>query len=1408
MMRFLLCALLLACNPDDTPRQQGLVEGTAWFLGPIAGAPVRLHLSDPDGGDRGVVAESTTAEDGSFFFGDLLEEGYYLVRVELAGLPWSHNGAEGAFALGDQLETATGLIEPFAREIDRRERLVSVTPLSTLTLRITESLRAVNRDAPLAEARLGALTWLGLDPTVTGIGPREGALDTRVQHTLLLDAFNALADDLSAAVGIQVGTSFNPPDLLRILVNDALGAVPAGTFDGQGLDGALVIDAARNYALSPETLQTELRNALDRLIADDAGPWGRLEGRDVADLRTRLACSGSNLFPICKSERTDNTPPQLVDYQPETNEALGGERAIILQWYDPESPVASVSLERLDAPGGNVVEVYSIQRVEEDAFTFLVDTRAIMGANTLYLQTRATNDAGLTSETYPLQYIVRNVGPGVLSGYVFKGVAENVEVTIEGLIDGRWTRLGRARTDRDGAYSLSLTEYRGPIRATARGLEETPGSFHYDEALGEFIRWGGAQTLTTILPFYEPTDPLPLVITPFGDLAVALAQAWSQASDEGEIEAYEEAARRLAAHLLLSAERSLYSAVPVDPLTPSLGMSDGVRLTIGLACLAEQARGLGCRIFDCSEEDLSGAVTALDLVAAYRADAVDGDIDGEDDARQITITVNGQTGTLVSDPLRNHFTAACARWLTDQRRNGLGISLPLYAGTLQEMSLNQDERLFAPEQTPEPFDSRGPTITLSARPVAGEVPVLGLYAKVQGSDGPRLVIGASAELRIEATDATGVAVGESGSAAIEVRLVGGAPPGALTYAPAPADLGLQTTRQITAVLAPRHLGDGFEGREVAVEVTATDVIGQSTTTVFLIEIDRLPPVIDLTPPPGFGVAGSAWHTRTEGDDPEFTARFTDHTPMTISVELLDEQLFQPPPGGEGVDSFEATFPLRIARREEGIYPLHISATDAFGRVTERILNVHVDRTAPQVVQLASDYADERFFTTNCALQDDPPACALVPGAPRISLGPEAPNPIPFNKIQTQLGAFDNNLPTLRYQVSDNDSGTPPGQLGLRFAADGRLLPWSIGNDFGERSLPISREVLGIDNPLLAIPPQGTLWPPEGQRTLVVRDLAGNQTEIEAPTVALNILPPPLFIADAAPGEAAGVAHLPDLDFESLHQAAVDGRTTLRLSAWSLYNPWLVPVSYHITRPADVEVVVTGLIKPELNNETVGVLGTDPSALPPAPAWDRTVIRPGCLLGPDGEPDDTLEADGQITLEAQGDTVTRVYAIQGACRPRQYVNLGPLNNRPTVTLRWALPWIVLDDASVDRTNRWFSVASLGVQPIQGSLQLPADLAELLAGRRFDRAMTPVLDSENFVLFWNEPPPECPRDGVIPTHCRRGWWYTKRVLDIESVRIERPALTLNFAALCNDGPSCEPRSRPEPTTFNSTTARLNR
>jgi hypothetical protein len=299
MKRLLFALLLTACDAEDTA-PLGVVRGTAWFLGPVAGAPVTLHLSNADGSERGLVASGVTGDDGGFHFDGLDVEAPYRVRVELAGRPWRTAHTTGTFAEGDRLQTATGLVEPYSDEVDRREHTVSATPLSTLVLAAGESLRMVNREVPLPEAQRGARIWLGFDPLVTPIGPRDGALDDAVRHTLVLDSFDALADAIATVMGVQPGTAFNPPDLLRFLVDDALGLVPAGQLDGIGSEGPLVVRGAADYVFSPDTLQSELRDALDRLLASDEGPWGRLAPGDVQALRLRLSCSGSKLFPQCR----------------------------------------------------------------------------------------------------------------------------------------------------------------------------------------------------------------------------------------------------------------------------------------------------------------------------------------------------------------------------------------------------------------------------------------------------------------------------------------------------------------------------------------------------------------------------------------------------------------------------------------------------------------------------------------------------------------------------------------------------------------------------------------------------------------------------------------------------------------------------------------------------------------------------------------------------------------------------------------------------------------------------------------------------------------------------------------------------------------------------------------------------
>ncbi|MCA9527423.1 MAG: hypothetical protein KC549_14130, partial [Myxococcales bacterium] len=260
--------LLLACNADDAPRPlRSRIDGQVWFMGPVPNAVVSLHFSDAAGTLLARVSQSTTDEEGRFNFFGLEEESHYLLRAEVGGLPWRRGESAGTFPDGLVLQSPTGLLEPFSREAAQRDREVVISPLTTLIVAAGEARRSVNRETPLLEAEQAGRSWLGFDAVHTGVGGREGAVDTAVLHTLLLDAFDTLADRVAAAVGIQPGTTFNPPDLLALLVDDAFGPRPSGVFDGLGIDGAVELEAARTYGLSPDTLQSELRDALDLLVA-------------------------------------------------------------------------------------------------------------------------------------------------------------------------------------------------------------------------------------------------------------------------------------------------------------------------------------------------------------------------------------------------------------------------------------------------------------------------------------------------------------------------------------------------------------------------------------------------------------------------------------------------------------------------------------------------------------------------------------------------------------------------------------------------------------------------------------------------------------------------------------------------------------------------------------------------------------------------------------------------------------------------------------------------------------------------------------------------------------------------------------------------------------------------------------
>lgn len=1387
-----LLACLVACTEDDTPRSRlGTIDGRAWFIGPIEGAPVTVHLSDAAGTDLGRVAEGTTEADGRFYFDGLDQESHYRVRVDLSGLAWATSQAAGAFASGVYLETTTGLIEPYAREESRRVRQVSATPITTLVMAIGEARRSVNRESPLPEALLDAQVWLGFDPHLTAIGPRDGAVDDSVRHTLLLDAFDALANHISKTVGIQAGTTFNPPDLLRILLDDARGLDPAGLFDGRGTDGPLVIEeGARNYAVTEDVLQAALSEVVVQLTDEEVNPtspWIRLTGRDVSDLISRLACSRSDLFPsACKDERTDGTPPQLTTVDPEVTEELSGERTLTLRYHDDESPIAQVTLERLDGPDGQVVRAYEAEPLGQDSFSFQIDTREVVGESTLYLQTRAINDAGLVSARYPLQYAIRNVGPGILEGVVFKGPARNVEVQVEGIVQGAWRELGRARTNENGRFNLPLTEYTGPLKLVARGVEEGDGSFFDDEARGEPVRWGAAQTLSARVPHYAPDQPRSVTLSPLADLAAALAEAKSRLDGVDEPTAHRRSVEALAKHFSFDDPDALLHAQPVPPGEDARGISDSVRFTLALACLSEQARGLGCAAFDCSTEDVSDRFTALHLIEMYRRDAQDGDLDGADDAGPIQYRFPGGEVALPADPLRHALATACARWLNSDL-NGTGESLASYIGELQAISVNTDAWLFDPERTPEPFDRAGPAVhvELHTLPDVGESLVSG-NALAMENENQQLPDGATppaaagrVRLRFVAEDDAGVATqGVGGPPDIQVEIRADLPQSPLLFHAIQSPLGVQTRRFIEATLDLDRLPADLEGRDLRFEVTARDLLQQPVTRTFRLTVDRLPPELHLTLPANFRPGGNdRWHTRSRAEEP-VGLRISAAGPVAYSIDFAGENLLM----GEG-DNVDIERTLVLEARLEGGHTLQATAIDRLARRAVVTRTVVIDRTPPRATLIADASRDEtRAFTER--LPDGSYRITLPDDATFHGWAPGVDEVVPYRKIQTRLGPVDENVPFLRFLVEDQPGETCrnpdqcptslPSEL-LAHRPDGR--PLLVVDELGTlRGVQLTFETLDLDP--LDPPEANTLW----RLRFHLEDLAGNIAEVDGPELGLDILPPPPHIERL---EAQNGLHIDDLTFANLGDAVRTG-TPLVVGRYRITNPWPVPVSYYIPQPDDLIMALTTRVRPLRMADIYGV-PAEPGPLDPPAPWR---IEPACLA-PRGIPDPLLQATALAQGQADGTLLIRTQACEGK---RDYQPWAPEVGIPVavgevtngVLGRQTNSWLRLEPQPHDDSSKVLEAqAQLDQAPApDGGPGLQALVARGLGDWRYAVALDPSAR-----LFWH-PIPGCDRSPMALGCREHGWWYSQRVRALSRVSTAIEPVIVQFATSC-DNPACSRR-----------------
>ncbi len=504
-------------------------------------------------------------------------------------------------------------------------------------------------------------------------------------------------------------------------------------------------------------------------------------------------------------------------------------------------------------------------------------------------------------------FTLDNLPEGTVRGWVYKGPAYGVEVTAQALgADGvPGAVLATARTDGEAAFELPIAEYRGAILLTARGAADGTSQFRNEAGAGELLSWDVDETLSSIVPDFDPAagGGRTVLVTPLTDLAVARARGLASDDFMG---AYGAALTALGAHF------GVDDPLHTRPLSPDADAhrppTQGDVYLLALACLSQQARDLAPLLSPAAPE----SVSPLGLVAVYRADlAADGVLDGRAGATPLP---NGWP----ENAFRVELARACARWLGGAA-NPTGLTTAETAEILDGAISGDTSDLFDPDQPAAPFDSEGPDIaplvfTTVEGAIAGET-----------VRGPILVT-------VDAVDPSGVS-------RLDVTLEP-AVPGALS----PLDAAV-TGHQVwlfDARLAP----DGA----LEVVVTATDGLGHVSTRRTTRVVDQRAPRLSVNVDGAAVAEGSRIITRGSPSALEVVA----DEAATVRIRV-DGAIVETRDVGAG-----EVYPVDLLWRVEGTESVGVEAADALGNTSDPLdFSVTYDITPPTLAVVPTRFVDER-----------------------------------------------------------------------------------------------------------------------------------------------------------------------------------------------------------------------------------------------------------------------------------------------------------------------------------------------------------------------------------------------------------------------------------------------------------------
>ena len=855
--------------------------------------------------------------------------GDFLVVVDLDGIAWRDaiGDGEGVFGPGDQLRTP---IVDF--DIDSR-RDAHVTPLTTLLMAVADGLRLDNEEFAVVRALDSFVQHLGFDPVSTAVDrTRTRTLSDEVTHALVLDAFASVAERAAREAGTRPGAAISPPVLLAALLDDASGGTPPGRFDGIGREGPIrLLAGAGQYVLGPATLQSHWADAVLHVLGN-VDRWEVIEIATVRPLLTRLRCSGASMFEPCEQTigPTDLTPPVFDTPEPPDGAEISGIVEIRVIASDPESGVSELTLAPL-REDGRPLSPYRDRDDRSDVVEVVIDTMSIIGTAQLSLIAQARNGHDVVA-ALPLQFEVRNLGRGELSGRVVKGPAINVAIAASGLRDdGTELPLAAGHTDADGAFSLQIAEWQGPILVVASDAPDHPAaseaaSAYADEARDRPLGWGTDATMAALLPHFLPEDGSTLIVSPLTDLALAHARAISRRGGEALLSAYDRSLWQIGVHFGLQSPHETILHVP--PTAPGARASrpplEADLYLLALACLSQQAYDVAQALY---LPDAIDNFTALHLLEAWREDvSADGFFDGRVGLEDLVLE-RGPRQAPLRDAFRFDLAAACARWLQGDT-NHSGITTPSVVDTLQAMSLDESDLFNTRDfDDPTPFDDEGPEIEIDLLAGAGEI----------GPDG-RAVAG-SVTLRVSARDSL------AGIGVLDVTSEVEWPPDALeVLSDGPGEV-LREQAIWAATLHTERIPDGA----LDLQITAADALDNLREASVALRIDNTPPRVELRPPPEVSRHRGRWYTARE--QLEVEAQITEIHVDALTVGLAGEPVPAGPVDDDGI--------TRIAiDLEDGEQRLRVTIVDAMHREATVEQTIVLDTNPPSLTLSPPDAVRE------------------------------------------------------------------------------------------------------------------------------------------------------------------------------------------------------------------------------------------------------------------------------------------------------------------------------------------------------------------------------------------------------------------------------------------------------------------